>query len=149
MPANFVMYGPSIKVDMKPIDQTFQEMAKKEQQELVEDIKKKNLLLVQEENPDLQTKLNQLVVANLPPKSEQKELMKSITKNMPFYGFLQHGESSMLLQVLLESGHYLQFSISVEDIVKSVYLNYTQRLSQNFDPKPADISKFAGKDDRI
>ena len=43
MPANFIMFGPSIKIDLKTIER---KLEPKSDPGLIEDIKSKNLLLV-------------------------------------------------------------------------------------------------------
>ena len=71
---------------------------------------------------DLPPKLEQLYMSQMSKKDVDYPLASSITKNLPYYGFIRHNDNQMLLQVLLESGNYLQFSIQIDDIFKALYL---------------------------
>ena len=72
---------------------------------------------------EISAELADFVLANINAKHNPYfNQLQSISRRQPVYSFMQQDDCSLLLSVLVSSGWYLKFSLSIEDIIKSQYL---------------------------
>lgn len=78
---------------------------------------------------EISAELSEFVLENINAKHNPYfNQLQSISRKQPVYSFMQQNDCSLLLSVLVSSGWYLKFSLSIEDIIKSQYLLHQKQV---------------------